>query len=105
MYPSKQNTLLAGFLISFTGAILFSTKAIIIKKAFQTTSVDALTLLTLRMLCSLPFYLLAAFWGSRRSKAPRMTPRQWLWVIVLGRFGRWCSPIQASGSLILENCM
>ncbi|MBN9383600.1 MAG: DMT family transporter [Chitinophagaceae bacterium] len=87
MYPSRTNTVLAGFLISFTGAILFSTKAIIIKKAFQTTSVDALTLLTLRMLLSLPFYILAAFWDSRSSSAPRMNPRQWLWVIVLGILG------------------
>ena len=87
MYPSKQNTLLAGFLISFTGAILFSTKAIIIKKAFQATSVDALTLLTLRMLFSLPFYILAAFWGTRSSTTPRMNARQWLWVIVLGILG------------------
>jgi len=87
MYPSKQNTLLAGFLISFTGAILFSTKAIIIKKAFQATSVDALTLLTLRMLFSLPFYILSAFWGTRASTTPRMNARQWLWVIVLGILG------------------
>ena len=87
MYPSKQNTLLGGFLISFTGAILFSTKAIIIKKAFQATSVDALTLLTLRMLFSLPFYILSAFWGTRASTTPRMNARQWLWVIVLGILG------------------
>ena len=96
MYPSRKNSdielparpgnrLLAGFLISFTGAILFSTKAIIIKKAFQTTSVDALTLLALRMLFSLPFYVLAALWG--RTRAPRMTTRQWIWVIVLGILG------------------
>jgi len=58
--PPVRSGLLAGFLISFTGAILFSTKAIIIKKAFQTTSVDALTLLSLRMLFSLPFYMIAA---------------------------------------------
>lgn len=44
-----KNNLLKGFLISFTGAILFSTKAIIIKKAFHATSADALTLLTLRI--------------------------------------------------------
>lgn len=88
--------MLGGFLISFTGAILFSTKAIIIKKAFQTTSVDALTLLMLRMLFSLPFYILAAFWtgqrrtagtGTGRLAAPRMNTRQWLWVIVLGILG------------------
>jgi drug/metabolite transporter (DMT)-like permease len=84
--PSGGSGLLAGFLISFTGAILFSTKAIIIKKAFQTTSVDALTLLSLRMLFSLPFYALAAVWSFRRSTT-RMTRRQWMWVVILGILG------------------
>jgi len=116
MSPSKTtDSLLAGFLISFTGAVLFSTKAIIIKKAFQATSVDALTLLSLRMLFSLPFYVLAAVWAARRVRvvassvvqegqafdipldrqsgapAPRMTSsmtsRQWVWIIVLGILG------------------
>src|SRR5215831_10041412 len=92
MYPSRSHRpsagsgLLTGFLISFTGAILFSTKAIIIKKAFQATSVDALTLLTLRMLLSLPFYVIAAVWNYRRTDS-RMTPRQWTGVIVLGILG------------------
>jgi len=96
MYQFKKNGLLAGFLISFTGAILFSTKAIIIKKAFQTTSVDALTLLSLRMLFSLPFYAAAAIFlhhrspagpGSPRRTNTRMTPRQWMWVVILGILG------------------
>ena len=51
---------LAGFVITFVGSILFSTKAIIVKSAFANIKVDALTLLTLRMMFSLPFYLLAA---------------------------------------------
>jgi len=87
---------MAGFLISFTGAILFSTKAIIIKKAFQTTSVDALTLLSLRMLFSLPFYGAAAIYFHHRAPAragsphrthTRMTARQWMWVMILGILG------------------
>ena len=102
MSRSSRQGVLAGFLISFTGAVLFSTKAIIIKKAFQATSVDALTLLSLRMLFSLPFYVLAAVW-SRRLQLKRgadgpsgasapgmtspMTSRQWLWIIVLGILG------------------
>lgn len=69
------------------GAILLSTKAIIIKKAFQTTSVDALSLLSMRMLFSLPFYGAAAiFWRNRRTDT-RMTRRQWMWVVILGILG------------------
>jgi drug/metabolite transporter (DMT)-like permease len=84
---------LKGFLISFTGAILFSTKAILVKLAFHTTHADAVTLLALRMLLSLPFYLLAAFWGSRQSGNIRMTPRQWFWVIGLGLLGYYLSSL------------
>ena len=97
---SLRSGMLAGFVISFTGAIFLSTKAIIIKKAFHATSVDALTLLTLRMLFSLPFYAVAAvFIGRRRSasdgtpptRPARMTRRQWTWVAVLGILGYYIS--------------
>ena len=86
-----RSGMLAGFVISFAGAILLSTKAIIIKKAFHATSVDALTLLMLRMLLSLPFYVFAAVWGWRRSSEPRMTTRQWIWVAALGVLGYYIS--------------
>jgi drug/metabolite transporter (DMT)-like permease len=86
-----KNNLLKGFLISFTGAVLFSTKAIIIKKAFHATSTDALTLLTLRMLFSLPFYLVAAWWGSRKEGNIKMTGRQWGYVVLLGLLGYYLS--------------
>lgn len=82
-----------GFLISFTGAILFSTKAILVKLAFRHTQADGLTLLALRMLLSLPFYLLTALWGSRRSGNARMKPRQWLWVTILGLLGYYLSSL------------
>src|SRR5579871_6338660 len=82
-----------GFLISFTGAILFSTKAILVKLAFRHTHADGLTLLTLRMLLSLPFYLLTALWGSRQSGNVRMNGRQWAWVIVLGLLGYYLSSL------------
>ncbi|MBS1564142.1 MAG: DMT family transporter [Bacteroidetes bacterium] len=89
--PQHKNLLLKGFLISFTGAILFSTKAILVKLAFKATHTDALTLLTLRMLFSLPFYLIAAIWGSRREDNVRMNTKQWCWVIVLGLLGYYLS--------------
>lgn len=57
-----------GFAITFLGAVLFSTKAIIVKIAFSKASVDALTLLTLRMIFSLPFYIGAAWFASRPFK-------------------------------------
>ncbi|HXD76931.1 MAG TPA: DMT family transporter [Puia sp.] len=82
-----------GFLISFTGAILFSTKAILVKLAFHHTHTDGLTLLMLRMLLSLPFYLLTALWTSRRARNIRMKPGQWGWVILLGLLGYYVSSL------------
>ncbi len=90
MLPTKK-TLLQGFLISFSGAIIFSTKAIIVKLAFRGTHADGLTLLMLRMLLSLPFYLLAALWGSRQTGNIRMKPRQWWGVLALGLLGYYLS--------------
>ena len=86
----KKN-LLTGFLISFSGAIIFSTKAILVKLAFRHTHTDGLTLLMLRMLLSLPFYLLAAFWGSRKEGNVRMSRRQWFYVVLLGLLGYYLS--------------
>ena len=84
---------LAGFIITFLGAILFSTKAIIVKSAFADTKVDALTLLTLRMIFSLPFYLIAAFLVSNKEGNVKLTGRQWATIVLLGLFGYYLSSL------------
>ena len=84
---------LAGFLVTITGAILFSTKAIIVKLAFAHTPIDALTLLTLRMIFSLPFYLAAAWIGSSKKGVRRFTKREWISIISLGLFGYYLSSL------------
>ena len=55
MNATPKNNYLTGFLITFIGAILFSTKAIFVKLAFANTTVDAVTLLALRMFFAVPF--------------------------------------------------
>lgn len=80
-----------GFFITIIGAILFSTKAIIVKKAFADTHIDALTLLTLRMVFSLPFFLIAAFIISSKSDNVKMNKKQWLQLLVLGISGYYLS--------------
>lgn len=91
LVKKAKNISLAGFLITFFGAILFSTKAIIVKKAFHATSVDALTLLTDRMIFSLPFYVGAAIFTSRKKDNTPMSQRQWICVILLGIEGYYLS--------------
>lgn len=89
----KHSISLVGFLIAFIGAILFSTKAIIVKKAFASLHIDALTLLTLRMIFSLPFYLVIAFFVSSQKTNIKMTGQQWLATIGLGLFGYYLSSL------------
>lgn len=82
-----------GFLITFIGSILFSTKAIIVKKAFASTHIDALSLLSLRMLFSLPFYLGAVYFAYRKAVYARFTRKQWIQIITLGLFGYYISSL------------
>jgi drug/metabolite transporter (DMT)-like permease len=88
---TQHSLSVAGFLITLTGAILFSTKAILVKLSFKDTRVDALTLLALRMIFSMPFYIVAAAISSKKKYSTRMTKRQWLYVILLGTFGYYLS--------------
>lgn len=90
---NKKGLPVAGFIIAFAGAMLFSTKAIIVKKAFDQTHADALTLLTLRMFFSLPFFIAAALWVGRKESNRPLSARHWLGIIVLGLFGYYLSSL------------
>jgi drug/metabolite transporter (DMT)-like permease len=89
----KASPRLLGFIITLCGAILFSTKAIIVKLAFAQTAIDAVSLLTLRMVFSLPFYLLTAFLVSNRQGNIRMSRIQLLYTIGLGLLGYYLSSL------------
>lgn len=89
----KYRVTLAGFIITFSGAILFSTKAIIVKLAFKHTDMNALSLLALRMLFSFPFYIGAAWMAARSKRVVPLTGRQWTAVISLGLFGYYLSSL------------
>lgn len=57
----------------FSGAVLFSTKAVLVKLAYR-HDVDSVSLLALRMLFALPLYLVIARWsnhGARRMPVER----------------------------------
>ncbi len=91
--PTRHTINLTGFLIAFIGALLFSTKAIIVKKAFADTNIDALTLLTIRMVFSLPFYLVAAFVLTTQKTNVKLSRKEWLATIALGVFGYYLSSL------------
>jgi drug/metabolite transporter (DMT)-like permease len=81
----------AGFAITFLGSVLFSTKAIMVKVAFANTTMDALTLLTLRMVFALPFYAGMAWLAARQKDVQPLTGRQWAGIVFLGLFGYYLS--------------
>lgn len=57
-----------GVLLAGIGAIAFSTKAIFIKLAYQAEDIDSLSLLTIRMMFSFPFYVVVLVILWRMSK-------------------------------------
>lgn len=70
-----------GPLYAALGALGFSGKAIFIKLAYAAATIDALTLLALRMLFSLPLFLLLGWWSTRRQTHGALTRRD-AWMLV-----------------------
>jgi drug/metabolite transporter (DMT)-like permease len=62
--PGAAPSLASGLTLAVVGAIAFSAKAIIVKLAYR-HGVDAVTLIMLRMLFALPFFLAIGWWTSR----------------------------------------
>lgn len=63
---ADRKAFLIGLTIAITGAVLFSTKAIVAKLIYR-YPVDAVTLIAFRMIFSLPFFAAVAIWKARTS--------------------------------------
>ncbi|MDH4092636.1 MAG: DMT family transporter [Cyclobacteriaceae bacterium] len=84
---------IGGILFCLFGAVCFSTKAIFVKLAYRDTEVDAITLLALRMLFSLPFFTLSAIFSSNQRSNVRFTGKQWIGVALVGCLGYYVSSL------------
>ncbi len=93
MNKTAQTLTISGLLITIVGALLFSTKAVIVKYAFANTAIDAVSLLALRMLCSLPFYLFTLWLIYKNKAAKKLSGRQWAYILFLGLFGYYLSSL------------
>lgn len=86
---THQQQLIAAVLV-FLGAVCFSTKAVLVKLAYL-YEIDSLSLLALRMLFSLPFFLLIAFLFHKRSANVQhlqpISKKDWISIISLGIVG------------------
>lgn len=75
-----------GVFIALLGAILFSTKAVFVKLAYQ-YDVDALSLLLFRMLFSLPIFLTIAIYISTKKDTYKLKLKDYVQVALLGILG------------------
>lgn len=82
---------LFGVAFALLAAIGFSAKAILVKLAYL-GSVDAVTLLALRMAFSVPFFLAIALWAGINHAEP-LGKRDWMTVLALGLVGYYLSSL------------
>ena len=80
-----------GVIFALLAAVGFSAKAILVKLAYL-SHVDAITLLALRMVFSVPFFIGVALWIRTRHTEPLSTPDKWL-ILVLGLIGYYLSSL------------
>jgi len=78
-----------GVIFALLAAVGFSAKAIFVKLAYL-ESVDAITLLALRMAFSVPFFIGVALWVRLRHAEP-LSPHDWMLVLGLGLIGYYLS--------------
>lgn len=93
MPANRQSYIIGGIFICLLGAICFSTKAILVKLAYRDTGIEAVPLLALRMIFSLPFFLVPAFLSSQKSTNIKFTGSQWFYVGLMGCLGYYVSSL------------
>jgi drug/metabolite transporter (DMT)-like permease len=89
----KKSLFIEGIILALLGAVCFSTKAIFVKLAYRDTVIDAVSLLALRMIFSLPFFIGSAYLFSAKSNNVRFALSQWFWVALIGCLGYYISSL------------
>lgn len=83
---SVTKSFVYGVLIGVLGIVLFSSKAVMVKLAYN-YNVDAISLLLLRMLFSLPFYLIMALSSRKKKSSVKVAKIDFLWILFFGFVG------------------
>ena len=89
--PNSSRPMYA-FLLAFTGVVFFSSKAVLVKLAYN-YDVDAVSLLSLRLLFALPIYVavLLSTWSKKKMKAIKRT--DYYKIIALGFLGYYLASL------------
>jgi len=85
---SARRLFVTGLLLAIAGSVLFSAKAIVVKLAYR-YGVDATTLIALRMVFSMPFFIVAYIWSSRGA-AP-LAPADHARLVLIGLLGYYAA--------------
>ncbi|OXR49730.1 EamA family transporter [Pusillimonas sp. T2] len=91
-------TFWAGFAFALLGAVFFSAKGIVVKLTYRYPGVDAITIISLRMLLAAPFFLVVAWFQARKAKLgliPRLTRKDSVRLVLLGFIGYYLSSFLA----------
>jgi drug/metabolite transporter (DMT)-like permease len=88
---SQKQTWL-GVLLVAAGAIGFASKAVLAKLMYR-YGLEAMSVLTLRMLFSLPFFLILIYWYSDNAKLKTVRQKDVFWLVVLGFSGYYLSSL------------
>ncbi len=75
-----------GIAIGVLGIVLFSSKAVMVKLAYN-YEVDAISILLLRMLFAFPFYLIIAYVYRHQNKEVEIKSSDYAWVVFFGFIG------------------
>lgn len=86
MSQIKLNRSLIAFLLAFTGVVFFSSKAVLVKIAYQ-YDVDALSLLSLRLLFALPIYIVVFLVSSTKARLKSIPKVDYFKIVFLGLVG------------------
>jgi len=93
MNKQTSGYFIGGIVFTIIGSICFSAKAIFVKLAYFETTIDAVSLLALRMIFSIPFFLGSAFVSSSQKDNVKFTGRQWIYIAIIGCLGYYVSSL------------
>ncbi len=88
MSENSKSKYIVGAILIFIGAVLFAGKAVIVKWLYIHHPIDTVSLLALRMLFSLPFYILILVWHKKKSiENIKLSTKEWAWMLAIGLLG------------------
>lgn len=81
-----------GAILALIAAVAFSTKAVIVKLVYQ-YDVDVYTALMLRMVFSLPFFIVIAWFNRKEPQAADLNKKDYFYLVAMGILGYYLSSL------------